>query len=176
MRRLMLLRHAKSDWPEGTDDRERPLARRGRDVSPMMGRYMADEGLLPDLVLVSTARRARETWDLACPAFAQNMASHPEPRLYEADSNAILDVIRKTQPGVRTLLLIGHNPGFQDLAIALAGTGRQSDLARLQRKYPTAGLVVIDLEIDDWSQASGAHGRLERFETPKTLADHPAFR
>jgi phosphohistidine phosphatase len=169
MRRLMLLRHAKSDWPGGIDDPERPLAKRGRQASPGMGKYMADEGLRPDLAIVSTARRARETWELACPAFVGNIAQRDEPRIYEARANAILDVVRETKPAVHALLLVGHNPGLQDLALKLIGKASQSDLARLKRKYPTAGLVVIDFDVERWREVSEDFGRLERFETPKSV-------
>ena len=169
MRRLMLLRHGKSAWPDGVDDHERPLAKRGRTTCSLMGRYMADEALLPDLTIVSTARRARESWELVRPAFAQDIVEHDEPRIYEASASAILDVVRKTRPDVHTLLLVGHNPGLHELALKLIGDGSSSDLSRLQQKYPTAGLVVIDFKFRRWSKISATLGRLERFETPKSV-------
>jgi phosphohistidine phosphatase len=169
MRRLMLLRHAKSAWPDGVEDLERPLAKRGRTACSLMGRYMADEALVADLAIVSTARRARESWELIRPAFAQDIAQHDEPRIYEASAGAILDVVKETRTGVRTLLLVGHNPGLHELALKLIRKGSPSDLSRLRRKYPTAGLVVIDFKIGRWSEASEAHGRLERFQTPKSV-------
>jgi phosphohistidine phosphatase len=169
MRRLMLLRHAKSAWPDGVDDLERPLAKRGRKACALMGRYMADEALVADLAVVSTARRARESWELIRPAFGQDIVEHDEPRIYEASAGAILDVVRETRPDVHTLLLIGHNPGLHDLALKLIRKGSPSDLSRLQRKYPTAGLVVIDFKIRRWSEASETHGQLERFQTPKSV-------
>ena len=169
MRRLMLLRHAKSDRPEGTDDHDRPLAKRGRKNRPLMGIYMAKKGLLPDLAIVSTARRARETWKLVRPAFKQDVVRRKEPRIYDAAAKAILDVINETAPDVKALLLVGHNPGLQDLALKLIGKGRQSDLSRLHRKYPTAGLVVIDFDVKRWSDVSEGLGRLEWFETPKSI-------
>ena len=98
MRRLMLLRHAKSAWPDGVDDHERPLAKRGRTACALMGRYMADEALLPDFTIVSTARRARQTWELVRPAFARAIVEHDEPRIYDASASAILEVVRETGP------------------------------------------------------------------------------
>lgn len=163
MRRLMLLRHAKSDRPAGIGDHERPLARRGRGDSAAIGRYMAASGLRPDLVVVSTARRAEETWELARPAFAQVVAQRHERRIYEASAPSILEVIRETDPRVTTLLLVGHNPGFHDLALGLVGGGRREDLARLRQKYPTAGLVVLDFDQKDWRDLQEGEGRLERF-------------
>ena len=169
MYRLMLFRHAKSDRPEGVDDHERPLAKRGRKACPLMGRYMADEGLVPDLAVVSTARRARETWELARPAFGRDIVQQDEPRLYHTPAGTLLDVIRQTEPGIGTLLLVGHNPGMHDLALKLIGKASRSDLSQLRLRYPTAGLLVIDFKIANWSEASEGSGRLERFETPKSV-------
>jgi phosphohistidine phosphatase len=174
MRRLMLLRHAKSAWPDGVDDHERPLAKRGREACLLMGRYMADEALLADLAIVSTARRARESWELIRPAFAQDIVEHDEPRIYEASASAILDVVRETGPDVHALLLVGHNPGLHELALKLIRKGSPSDRSRLQRKYPTAGLVVIDFKIGRWSEASEALGQLERFQKPKSVGSRRA--
>jgi phosphohistidine phosphatase len=169
MRRLMLLRHAKSAWPNGVDDLQRPLAERGRKACSLMGRYMADEGLVADLAVVSTARRARESWELIRPAFAQDIVEQDEPRIYEASASAILDVVGETAPDVHTLLLVGHNPGLHELALKLIRKGNPSDLPRLQRKYPTAGLVVIDFKIRRWSKTAESPGQLERFQTPKSV-------
>jgi phosphohistidine phosphatase len=169
MRRLMLFRHAKSAWPDGVDDLERPLAKRGRKACALMGRYMADEALVADLAVVSTARRARESWELIRPAFGQDIVEHDEPRIYEASAGTIVDVVRETRPEIHTLLLVGHNPGLHDVALKLIRKGSPSDLSRLQRKYPTAGLVVIDFKIRRWSEASETLGQLERFQTPKSV-------
>ena len=168
MRRLLLLRHAKSAWPDGTADVDRPLAERGRNAAPRMGAYIADEGLAPDLALVSPARRARETWDLASPRLG-DVPTRLEPRLYEATPVRLLTVIGEVEASVRTLLLVGHNPSFEDLARQLAGDGHRDGLARMARKYPTAGLAVIDLPVETWAEAASSTGRLERFATPKSL-------
>jgi phosphohistidine phosphatase len=169
MRRLMLLRHAKSAWPDGVNDLERPLAKRGQKACALMGRYMADEGLVADLAIVSTARRARESWELIRPAFGQEIAEHDEPRIYEASAGAIFDVIRQIGPDVYALLVVGHNPGLHELALKLIRKGNPSDLSRLQQKYPTAGLVVIDFKVRRWSEVSETPGRLERFQTPTSV-------
>lgn len=166
----MLLRHAKSDRPAGVADRERPLAERGREASSLMGRYLAESRLVPDLAVISTARRAQETWDLVKPAFGCDVAQQDEPRIYEASAGAILGVIRETESQVHTLLVAGHSPGFQDLALELIGSGNHAALARLGRKYPTAGLVIIDFDGEQWSDAAPSLGRLERFETPGSVS------
>lgn len=169
MRRLMLLRHAKSDRPEGVDDHERPLAKRGRQTSPLMGSYMAKERLRPNLAIVSTARRARETWRLVRSPFKHDISERKEPRIYDASAKVILDVINATAPDFKALLLVRHNPGLRDLALQLIGMGSSSDLSRLHRKFPTAGLVVIDFDVKRWRDVTEGLGQLERFETPKSI-------
>lgn len=169
MRRLMLLRHGKSDRPAGIGDHQRPLARRGSADSAAMGRYMAASGLVPDLVVVSTARRAEQTWELARPAFAQAVARRADRRVYEASAATLLEVIGDAGPDVGALLLVGHNPGFHELAIRLAGRGSATDLARLHLGYPTAGLVVVDFDAGSWRELPEGEGRLERFVIPGSL-------
>ncbi|MFN3688990.1 SixA phosphatase family protein [Salinarimonas sp.] len=170
MRRLILLRHAKSDWPHGLDDHERPLAARGRRDAPRMGAYLAAEMLLPDLALVSSAARTRETWALVAPALGP-VEVREEPRIYEASSERLLGIVRETPDVVRTLMLVGHNPGMEDLAMGLVGHGDRYAFARLREKYPTCGLAVIDLAAERWSEAVPREGRLDRFVTPKSLPE-----
>ncbi|MBM3083427.1 histidine phosphatase family protein [Chelatococcus daeguensis] len=169
MLRLMLLRHAKSAWPAGAADHERPLAPRGREAAPLMGRYLAGEHLVPDLAIVSTSKRTQETWALVAPAFAEEVPKRDERRIYEAKTDAILAAIRSTGPDVRTLLVIGHNPGFADLATRLVGHGDRYAFARLRQKYPTAGLAVIDFDVASWADVAEHGGRLDRFVTPKMI-------
>ena len=130
---------------------------------------MAQAGLAPDLAIVSTARRAQETWELARTAFIGEIAQQNDRRIYEASAGAILDVIKETDPGMRALLVVGHNPGLEELAVGLIGTARKSDLARLRQKFPTGGLVEIAFDAGNWARASMGGGRLERFETPKSV-------
>lgn len=169
MRRLILLRHTKSDWPEGVADHDRPLAKRGFRAGPIMGAYMAKAGLTPDLAIVSTARRTQETWACVSPAFATAIPAVDEPRIYEAPAHKLLAVIHETPDDVRTLLLVGHNPGLEDLAAILIGAGAESDLTRLRDKYPTGGLTVIDFDLAFWSEVAACAGTLDRFVTPRLL-------
>lgn len=168
MPRLMLLRHGKAAPPEGGDDFERPLTRRGREAATRIGAYLHDEGLVPDLVLVSTAHRARETFHLARASLSE-VASRPEPTIYEASAEHLLSLARDTDPGIGSLLLVGHNPGFEALALMLSGEGDGDALDRLGRKYPTAGLAVIETVGEGWGTLQRGRGRLTRFVTPKTL-------
>jgi phosphohistidine phosphatase len=174
MRRLMLLRHAKSDWTRpGTRDHERALAPRGREAAPRIGAYMAHHGLTPDLVLCSTATRARETWDLVAPAFAGPPPVTYERLLYEAGANVLFDVVKDTKPSVHVLLLTGHNPGLHDFAQRLIASGDTDARQRLTEKFPTGALAVIDFAVDDWRKLHPRSGRLDRFVVPRALATAP---
>ena len=167
MRRLMLLRHGKAT-PDATKDMDRPLAACGREAVPRIAAHLAAEQLFPDLALVSPARRARETWELVEPALGPVRARF-EPLIYEAPPERLLAVIRGVEPAIHTLLLVGHNPGFEDLARLLVGHGDRYASARMAKKYPTAGLAVIDFDIEDWAAVKPGSGRLDRFVTPKSL-------
>ena len=170
MRRLMLLRHAKSDWSVGGQrDHDRTLASRGREAAPLIGAYMAHHGLMPDKVLVSSARRARETWELVAPAFGKAPDVSYDDRLYEAGPKALLNPIRDVAPAVHGLLVVGHNPGIQELAGLLMASGDIDARQRLLEKFPTTALAVIDFPIDSWSALRAHSGRLDRFVTPRAL-------
>jgi phosphohistidine phosphatase len=199
MRRLMLLRHAKSDRPPGMPDHDRPLNRRGRDEAPLVGTYLAHNGLVPDRVLCSTSERTRETWDLvagalaqaAPPAQAASEARSPgaaktkrarsskrppvdfEERLYAAEPQTILALLRETPPKVHSLLIVGHNPGLHEAALALIASGDVEARERLHEKFPTSGLAVIDFALDEWTKLHVRSGRLDRFITPRQLAVEP---
>jgi phosphohistidine phosphatase len=174
MRRLMLMRHAKSDWSVGGQrDHDRALAARGREAAPLIAAYMARHGLKPDKVLVSTARRARETWDLVAPAFSTDLNVSFDARLYEANPKALLVPLRAVDAAAHSLLMIGHNPGIQELANLLMASGDIDARQRLLEKFPTAALAVIDFQIDDWSALAPHSGRLDRFVSPRALATDP---
>lgn len=171
MRRLILLRHAKSDWPEGIADPERPLAPRGRQAAPRIGRYLALEGLIPGRILVSPARRTRETWDLVSAQMPGVPAGVSEPRIYEAGATRLLAVLRDQPDETHTLMLVGHNPGLEDLADTLVQHGSSAARDAMDEKFPTGAVAVIDLPVDEWSAIVPESGRLDRFVTPRMLAD-----
>lgn len=173
MRRLMLLRHAKSDRPPGVADFDRPLNGRGRKAAPRMGAYLAAEKLRPDHVVVSPACRTRETWEPVREALGGLDATLVEA-IYEAPAEALLEVIRSAPEAAACLLLIGHNPGLQDLATTLIGTGPRDLRNRLDLEFPTAALVIVDFDLDDWRDVAPGTGRIERFVAPKDLADDDA--
>ncbi|HEV2564317.1 MAG TPA: histidine phosphatase family protein [Microvirga sp.] len=170
MLRLLLLRHAKAAWPPGVLDLDRPLAKRGQEAAPVMGTYLKRERLEPDLVIISPARRTQETWERVQPILG-DVETRRDGRIYEAPVGRLLDVVREVEPGVRTLMLIGHNPGFEELAKLLIGEGDIDGILRLGQKYPTAGLAVIDFPLKSWSEVKQKSGTLERFVTPKSLGN-----
>ncbi len=170
MRRLLLLRHAKSSWAEpGASDHARPLNRRGQEAAPRIGAYLNRHKLVPDRVLCSTAKRARETWELV----AAEMRAAPDTtyveRLYDAAPRTLFDVFRHADPAAQSVLVVSHNPGLQEVATDLIAAGDLDDRERLREKLPTGGLVVIDFAIADWSKLHTRSGRLERFVVPRML-------
>ncbi len=168
MRRLLLLRHGKAAWPDGIDDSDRPLARRGRDAARRMGAYLAERRLVPDLALVSPARRARETWSLAEPALG-GVPARPEARIYEAPPDRLLGVVREVEPDIGTLLMVGHNPGLEELLRMLLSREERYATAATLAKFPTAALAVVDLAAPTWREVAHGSGSLHRFVTPKSL-------
>ena len=169
MRRLMLLRHAKTERAEpGERDRDRKLTKRGRNDAPLIGAYMARHDLVPDLALVSPATRAQETWALLADCFAKAPKAVSEERIYNADPQRLMDVMAETEKA-KSLVLVGHNPGLHDLAVQLIATGDVEARERIAEGLPTSGLVVIDLAFDEWSRLHPYSGRLERFVSPRLI-------
>ncbi|GJD57282.1 SixA phosphatase family protein [Methylobacterium dankookense] len=168
MRRLLLLRHAKSEHPVGMADHDRPLNPRGQEAAPRMGAYIAEAGLRPDYVLVSSARRTLETWEGARAPLEGNPGESVDA-LYEAPAPRILEVVQGAPDNAGTLLVVGHNPGLQDFALAVVGHGKKADRKRLATQFPTAALAVIDFEAESWSAIDWGAGTLERFVKPKDI-------
>lgn len=168
MVRVLLLRHAKSSWPSGMLDVDRPLSARGRKAAVLMGDYLQDEELAPELVLVSPARRTQETWSLVQPALGA-VPMRVEPRIYDAPAARLLSMLQEIDPATGSVLVIGHNPGFEDLAHLLASHGSGEALSRMRQKFPTAGLAVIDCDCGEWGNLKARGGKLDRFVTPKSL-------
>jgi phosphohistidine phosphatase len=139
MRRLILLRHTKSDWPAGMVDFERPLAARGRRAAPLMGRLLIDRGLVPDRVVVSPAARTVETWALASAGLVQLPPGEQDGRIYEAPAYELANVIRETPDEVGTLLLVGHNPASRRSARSSSPMGRPTSAGASRANIPPAG-------------------------------------
>jgi phosphohistidine phosphatase len=174
MRRLLLLRHAKTenDAPSGRDQ-DRRLDDRGRADAAEIGRWIGAHPPAPDGVLVSTAVRAHQTWEIAWTAMKDLIAAPSVellPELYGADPPQLLQIIRAasgTDP--QRLLIIGHNPGMHELALDLTGSGDAAGRRALAENMPTAGLAIFEFAIDDWADLSFRGGRLVQFVSPKLL-------
>ena len=170
MRRLMLLRHAKSSWRDPTlSDFDRPLAPRGEKAAPRMGAFMRAQGLVPDVVLSSSAVRARQTMALALDALACAPQRIVTRRLYHAPLDVLFEEVRGLDDAHESALVIGHNPGLQAFALALLARERSAEALEIARHYPTAALVVMALDIAAWSQLARGTARLELYQVPRAL-------
>ena len=162
MRRLYLLRHAKSSWDEAAlDDFDRRLDARGERAAAAMAVYCRQIGMAPGRVICSPARRTRETWA----RIAAELDAPPEAdfdrSIYEAGPNALEAAIAATPAEVEAVLMIGHNPGMHQLAMALAATAIA--------KFPTGALATLEVDGDDWSGLKPDTARMVDFVTPKSL-------
>ncbi|MFF0288850.1 SixA phosphatase family protein [Streptomyces sp. NPDC005262] len=166
LRRLVVLRHAKSAWPDGVADHERPLAPRGRRDAPAAGRWLREAGCVPDAVVCSTAGRTRQTWDLVSNELDATMAVTHDARLYHASAGELLGVVRDIPARVRTLMLVGHNPGVQDLVLMLAGEGDGRALEQTRAKFPTSAIAVLCLP-GAWSDLEPGAARLTEMVVPR---------
>jgi phosphohistidine phosphatase len=153
---LILLRHGKSDWSGDEPDQERPLAMRGRRQAPQAGRWL--DGHVPhlDLAVVSPAERARSTWDLVAAELGAPPEMRVDDRVYAASGSALLRVVRELFEDLRTVVVVGHNPGLEDLASTLVVHGLS---------MPTSALAVIDLP-HAWSAAGPGTAELRSAGRP----------
>ncbi|HLA63353.1 MAG TPA: histidine phosphatase family protein, partial [Rhodothermales bacterium] len=163
MKRLLLLRHAKSDWAaDYTGDHTRPLAKRGRKSARRMGRFLVTADLRPDLVVSSTATRARDTADMAADAGAwTDVAVHATDALYEASPDALLGVVRALPDAATTVLLVGHEPTFSMTAGRLIGAAAVA--------VPTGTLAGVDFEVERWADVAFGAGTLCLLVPPRVL-------
>ncbi len=163
MKTLMLLRHAKSSWKDSEiADHDRPLNRRGKKTAPQMGRLLSTEDLVPDLILASTAVRARETAEMAAKGSSYMGSIELLESLYLATAGGVLKEARSHTPeSVGRLLLVGHNPGMEDLVAILSGK---------RAAFPTAALAVFEIGIDRWKALEiGVETKLVKVYRPKEI-------
>ena len=175
-RRLVVLRHAKSAYPPGVLDHDRPLAPRGVVDAKAAGAWIRDHVGGLDHVVVSSARRTRGTWTLAAGVIGYIGAAGydvdspgpltVDPRIYDASATTLLEVLRELPDRVGTALLVGHNPGCEDLVQLLAGERDPAADAMLAVKYPTSGTAVLDLDVD-WPDLAPGTARLTSFAVPR---------
>lgn len=169
-RHLIVLRHAKAAWPD-VEDRQRPLAERGRRDAPAAGRWLRDaerriDGLRIDRVVCSPARRTRETWELAAAELGAPRQPVFDDRVYAATTSALLTVLRETPAHVRCVVLVGHNPGMQNLTLTLARGDSGDPLSRVREKYPTSGIALFAVD-GEWSELAPGQALLTEFAIPR---------
>lgn len=162
MKKLLLLRHAKSSWEDTSlPDFERPLNERGLRAAPTIGRYMREQKLQPDLVICSPAKRTRETIALVLEAAGIKRDVRYDERIYEASVSTLLEIVSQIEDDKAEVLLVGHNPGFENLLERLTGESI---------RMPTAALARIALDAERWREIAAQSGQLELFVTAKELA------
>ena len=172
---LMLLRHAKSDHDDPKqDDHDRPLSDRGRKDAPRMGTYIRDQGWQPALVICSTSERTRETWDLIEPQLKTTPKVRFDRAIYLAAWPSLVSIVQSAPASTPSLMVIGHNPGMEQLALALAlqpkTPSERALLETMSKKYPTCALAVLEFD-GDWRNVKAGTGRLTAFVRPKDIEE-----
>jgi phosphohistidine phosphatase len=166
VKRLFLLRHAKSSWDDpGLDDHDRPLAPRGRRASALIAEHLRRAPIGPVLVLCSSARRTRETLETVMPAL-DPVKVRIERELYGASFEDLLQRLREVPDEVESVMMVGHQPAIQELALHLAGEG--SELERVRAKFPTAALATLTFA-GEWSELGHRSAELIAYVKPKQL-------
>lgn len=171
MKTLLLLRHAKAEHGQTKfDDIDRALAPCGLESTPRLGSWMAENGYFPAVALVSTARRAAQTWDLVAPAIGTQTDVRHERALYLAPPGELLARLAAIGNEMESVIIVAHNPGLEVLAQLLTGPGSNSGAAAdMARGFPTAGLAVFESDADSWDDIAGDSARLAAFVRPRAL-------
>jgi phosphohistidine phosphatase len=171
MKTLTLLRHAKSSWNDPVErDFDRPLNDRGRRAARVMGDHMRRESLRFDAVVVSPSVRTLETLSAAQTAFGRDLPHVEDRRIYLASSVTLLEVLRDCDNSAESVLLVGHNPGLEDLILDLVpDVGSNPMRDEVYAKFPTASLAVLECDVDDWASLDRKKARLLSFTRPRDL-------
>ena len=175
MKRIVyLLRHAKSSWSDpGLKDFDRPLNTRGVKACEMIGQFFKKQGINPGLVLSSPSVRTRSTVERIAAARGEAFAETLfEPALYGASALMILERLQTLSDDLKSVMVVGHNPAIQDLALAMAARGKAALIDQIERKYPTGALAAIEFKDLDWADLRRGSGTLTAFTPPKHLRRH----
>ncbi|MCF2533755.1 SixA phosphatase family protein [Yinghuangia soli] len=164
-RTLVVVRHAKADWPD-VPDVQRPLADSGRHDAPQIGNWLVNQRIHPDHVVCSTAQRTRETWKLMGKVFDPKPHTVYDDRLYEASALSLLYVAQETPDEVDTLVMIGHNPGVATLVSLLTGSADGDALDRAREKYATSGTALLRFS-GPWHDLNEKTAHLSAFAIPR---------
>ncbi len=171
MKTLTLLRHAKSSWDDPVArDFDRPLNGKGQRAAVTVGRHLRSEGLAFDHVAASPATRVVETIEQVETGYGSQLAPVWDKRIYLASASSLLDVIHELPAGADSVLLVGHNPGLEDLVLMLI-PDRVDDALRdsIEEKFPTAAVAVMTFDVADWCAIRANGGTLARFTRPRDL-------
>jgi len=171
MKILGLFRHAKSDWNDARlRDFDRPLNERGRKGAAVIGKHIADYGIRWDRILASPAVRVAQTIEIAEEAAGGAPAVNWDRRIYLANSATLLDLLRDQEGDPASIIMVGHNPGLEDLIFDLVPDDGSSPLRDVvEQKFPTAAFAVLELDIDDWSEADDGCARLVHLVRPRDI-------
>lgn len=170
MLRLMLLRHAKSDWSdENLHDHDRTLNARGWKAAASIGQHLHKHSLLPKMILCSTALRTRQTLMEIMPHLKGDTRIQLLRDLYNSSDADYLDIIQAFGGGIDTLLVVGHNTAIQETAVDLCGRGNPEYMQQMASHYPTGALAIIDFEQRRWSEIARSQGRIVSFFQPRNL-------
>jgi len=172
MKRLAVLRHAKSSWADaGMADFDRPLNDRGRAAARSVGRALARRKLHFDMVLASPAERVRQTLAGLEEEYRFESAVRFEPRIYDASANTLIELVRALPDACGSALLVGHNPGLQELLLDLSERDERGLRERVREQYPTAALAVVELPERPWAELRPGAGEIVELVIPRDLAD-----
>ena len=172
VKRLWLLRHAKSSWDDpGLPDTDRPLAPRGQRAAELLAAHLAASDIRPATVLCSSSLRTRETLATILPALGDALEIHIERELYGAGPAALLERLGRVPNRALSVMLIGHNPGIQYLALELATTGPA--LAALRERFPTGALATVEIEVERWRDITDGKATATGLVTPRSLETGP---
>jgi phosphohistidine phosphatase len=171
MKRLILLRHAKSTWDDPVArDFDRPLNGKGKRAARAIGRHMRQEGIAFDRAIASPALRVTETVSEVAIGYGRRIGPDWDKRIYLAQADTLLDIIRETPAEIDRLLLVGHNPGMEELVLTLVPDREEDETRdRVEEKYPTASMAEIAFDVPDWADVAANAGTLTRFVRPRDL-------
>lgn len=170
MRRLLLLRHARAEPAGHAPDFDRALTAAGRADARTMGAFLAAREIAPGLALLSPARRAAKTWELARAELSTACEEKIDPRLYDAPGGEVLEICRRIASRFQAAVLIGHNPGFEALALAFTGNALRTDTRYIREKFAPGALATIDFDVSEWDEIDPGKGVLAFFVTPASAA------
>ncbi|MCE3232442.1 MAG: phosphoglycerate mutase protein [Rickettsiaceae bacterium] len=169
MKKLYLLRHAKSDYPQNVDDHDRPLNKRGQEASKLIGKYIKENNLIPEKILCSDAVRTSMTAKNITREAGANITISFMKELYLATPGEILKILAKVDDKVNSVMVVCHNPGVEQLAKLLTASGDANSIAQLKTKYPTAGLACFSIDTESWGEINPGSANLDRFVIPREL-------